>query len=105
MDRYRLARAKGDYDDVVKEDAELLGEFGIGLISIDNGLRVVEKKSLRDNRVDPWNIIPVHPKLWRLLRPLLSELRDYRQEKKKINGTAVPYATEKDSSKHRLGRW
>lgn len=83
MDRYRIARAKGRFQEAVDEDANLLAGFGLGLMSVENGLRVVVKKSLRQGRINPWDVIPIHPKLWKALRPLLVELHELRAEKAK----------------------
>ena len=78
MDRYKVARAQGKYHQVVEEDGALLGEFGLGLISVDNGLRVAVKKSLRGGHINPWDVLPIHPALWKVLQPLLVELRTRR---------------------------
>ena len=81
VDRYKLARAKGQqhYEAAVEEDQVLLGEFGLGLLSVRNGPRVVLQKALRGERVNPWDVIQINAKLWGLLRPLLVELSAYRQ--------------------------
>ena len=100
MDRYRMARAQGKYQQVVQEDSDLLEGFGLGLLSVNSGLRVVVKKSLREGRVHPWDVIPVHPKLWRWLRPLLVELAEFRQQQaatassKKRGKNGTSYAGE-----------
>lgn len=78
LDRYKVARAQGKYHQIVEEDKALLHEFGLGLISVDNGLRVAVKKSLRDGHINPWDVLPIHPDLWKVLRPLLAELRTFR---------------------------
>jgi len=81
--RYKKARARGKESlrKAVEEDQELLGTFGMGLLSVDNGLRVVLKKSLRDERINPWDVIEVNSKLWGWLRPLLVELVEHRRGK------------------------
>jgi len=106
VDRYKVARAQGKYQQVVEEDNTLLQEFGLGLLSVDSGLRVVVKKSLRDGHIHPWDVIPVHPKLWGWLRPLLVELAEFRRAKKKkgLNGDGANGvkrgAAGKGSSRH-----
>ena len=85
-DRYRMAQAKGKrhFQAAVEEDTRLLASFGLGLLSVSNGLRVVRKKSLRGDRVNPWDVIEVNARFWRWLRPLLIELHDLRAAK--VNG-------------------
>lgn len=85
-DRYRMAQAKGKrhFQAVVEEDTRLLASFGLGLLSVNNGLRVVVKKSLRGDRVNPWDVIEVNARFWRWLRPLLVELSELRAAR--VNG-------------------
>jgi hypothetical protein len=84
--RYKLARSQGraHYEEVVKQDQGLLTGFGLGLLSVENGLRVVLNKEIRSTRVNPWDVIEVKPKLWGWLRPLLEELRELRAYKARI---------------------
>ncbi len=87
VDRYKLARAKGKqhFQAAVEADQELLARFGVGLLSVDNGMRIVFKKALRQDRVNPWDVIHLTPKLWGWLRPLLAELQEFRSASR-VNG-------------------
>jgi hypothetical protein len=82
-DRYKMAQAQGSkqFAKVVEEDQRLLGAFGLGLLSVNNGLRVVFKGAIRGDRVNPWDVIEVNTRLWGWLRPLLAELQDFRAAK------------------------
>ena len=84
IDRYKLAQAKGKahYERAVEEDQNLLTGFGLGLLSVSNGIRVVLKESLRESRINPWDVIEINAKLWGWLRPLLIELAELRAAKK-----------------------
>jgi hypothetical protein len=83
VDRYKLAMAQGkqSYEKAIEEDQALLGEFGMGLLSVQNGPRVVIKRLLRGDRINPWDVLQINAKLWGWLRPLLIELIQLRQEK------------------------
>lgn len=78
--RYRVARAMGQsaFDRAVQEDQELLDEFGLKLLFVDPGVRAAIKSELRENRINPWNVIEIDGKTWKWLRPLLLELREAR---------------------------
>jgi hypothetical protein len=93
-DRYKLAmgRGKKEFEQAVEEDKQLLGSFGLGLLSVRNGLRVVLKKSVRGDRINPWDVIEVNARLWGWLRPLLLELYTLRQ------------AARKPTNKHKVNR-
>ena len=81
-DRYKMAMGIGKqaYAEAVEEDQTLLEGFGLGLLSVDNGVRVVVKKLIRSERINPWDVIQVNAKLWGWLRPLLAELADRRRQ-------------------------
>tara|TARA_Y100000310_G_scaffold60141_1_gene55497 strand:- start:680 stop:1078 length:399 start_codon:yes stop_codon:yes gene_type:complete len=101
--RYKKARALGKdfFQRAVEEDQELLGALGLGLLSVDNGLRVILKDSIRGERVNPWDVIEVSPRLWGWLRPLLLELMKLRAAQglnsAKINGVEVNGAAPRET--------
>ncbi len=78
--RYKLARAKGKriFQAAVEEDQKLLDGLGLGLLSVEHGLRVVLKRAVRGDHINPWDVIEVSPKFWGWLRPLLLELEELR---------------------------
>ena len=78
--RYRKARAMGKeaYEKAVREDGDLLKGFGMGLLSVENGVRLVNLKQYRGGKVNPWDVIHISPKFWAMVRPLLVELQGYR---------------------------
>ena len=78
--RYKKARALGreNFERALQEDQELLDGFGMGLLSVNSGVRVVLKKSLRGGKINPWDVIEMSPRLWGWLRPLLVELAQRR---------------------------
>lgn len=89
--RYRIARARGTFKTVVREDAELLSTFGLTLLSVSGGLRVVKddevKKSKKNGRpqVNPWDVMEIEEGTWEWLHPLLCRLRELEaQEGHKI---------------------
>jgi hypothetical protein len=80
--RYRVALAMGSekYEEVLKEDADLLHGFGLHLLSVEGGVRAaVEAECKVDKKgklvVNPWNVVTIHEKTWDWLRPLLCRLR------------------------------
>ena len=81
VSRYKMARAKGRqyFEEALAEDQRLLASFGLDLLSVENGLRVVRKKGLRTGRINPWDILEVNPQIWGWLRPLLLELHELRK--------------------------
>lgn len=90
--RYKKARAKGRefFQAAVEEDQELLAEFGMILLSVDSGLRIAVKKSLRGKKINPWDAIEMSSRIWGWLRPLLVELAEYR----KLKATASAEGSE-----------
>lgn len=77
MNRYRVARAMGreKYEEVVREDEELLGSFGLRLLSVGSGVRAAVEEELKGERINPWNVVTIDEKTWKWLRPLLCRLR------------------------------
>ena len=80
--RYKKARAWGKdrYEQAIREDQELLRSFGMELLSVENGLRLVTQEKA-GGRINPWDVLHMNPKLWTWLRPLLVELAARRPEK------------------------
>ena len=80
MNAYAVARARGRhiYEALVEEDRALLATFGLDLISVGAGLRLVPKKEGRTS-VAPWEVINIELKTWKVFRPLLMQLRDFQQ--------------------------
>jgi len=80
MDRYRLALTRGEtaYHDAVEEDRDLLSQFGLGLLSVQNGLRLVSSRAANKGKINPWDVMPMSPQVWKWLRPLLLELEERR---------------------------
>ncbi|MEE9365172.1 MAG: hypothetical protein V3W44_00660 [Dehalococcoidales bacterium] len=77
MNRYRVARALGPekYEEVVKEDKELLQLYGLQLMHVNCGLTAALEKELDGQRIHPWNVIEFNEKAWKWIRPLLLRLR------------------------------
>jgi hypothetical protein len=76
--RYLVAQAMGKAElaEAVREDAELLGKFGLRLLSVDGGVRAAIESELKQNRrgedqINPWNVLTIDNKTWRWLRPIL----------------------------------
>tara|TARA_Y100000034_G_scaffold134772_1_gene204179 strand:- start:1498 stop:1824 length:327 start_codon:yes stop_codon:yes gene_type:complete len=82
MNRYRMAAARGrsSLEEAVQEDQDLLGEFGLGLTSLEGGLRLVFLARVR-GKINPWDVNHLSLKMWGWVRPLLIELRDLRAYK------------------------
>ena len=82
MQRYRMARVMGieKYNQVIKEDEELLKEFGMLLLTVDAGIAVALLDELKTKngklRINPWDRIEVTGRTWEWLRPLLLRLRE-----------------------------
>jgi hypothetical protein len=78
--RYKVARARGQaqYDAVVEEDRQLLETFGAGLLSTGGGVRVYLKAAIRNERINPWDVIEIGPKVWSLIRPVMAEVKELR---------------------------
>lgn len=74
--RYRVARAMGraKYEEVLREDAELLHTFGLKLLSVEGGVRGAIEDEI-DERINPWNVVTIDEKTWKWLHPLLRRLR------------------------------
>ena len=83
ISRYNLAAAKGKryLEEAIEEDKVLLDSFGLGLLSVEEGLQLVNKKEVRGSRVNPWDVQQVSGRVWKWLRPLLVELRELREFK------------------------
>lgn len=75
--RYRVARAIGreKYEKVVGEDVELLNLFGLRLLSVHSGVRAAVEVEIKEDRINPWNVVSIDEKTWTWLRPLLCRLR------------------------------
>ena len=80
--RYKLARAMGKqaFEEALQEDTILLSSFGLQLLSVDSGVRAALEKEVKNERVNPWNVLGIDSKTWGWLRPLLKELSQHRQE-------------------------
>lgn len=78
--RYHVARAMGEQEfaRVYEEDSDLLAEFGLQLLSVENGVRAAVIAELRKGKINPWNVVTIEMKSWDLIRPLLLELRSRR---------------------------
>lgn len=75
MRRYRVARAMGNYEEVVAEDSRLLDRYGLQLLAVDCGVHAAVKGELdRSGRVNPWNTVTLDEKTWHWLRPILVRL-------------------------------
>ena len=98
VDRYKMARAKGKrhYEELLEQDQALLADFGMGILSASNGVRLVRVKLLREGRVNPWDVIEVNSRLWSWIHPLLVELAALRSSSREaaelngVNGGASP---------------
>ena len=77
--RYRMAQAMGTYEEVVREDENLLAGFGLRLLSVQCGIRAAVEDELKGGRVNPWNVLTIDEKTWGWMRPLLVRLRDTEQ--------------------------
>jgi len=75
--RYRIARAmsREKYEEVVREDEALLGLFGLRLLSVHSGVRAAVEDEIKEDRINPWNVVSIDEKTWTWLRPLLCRLR------------------------------
>lgn len=84
--RYRAALSKGRqaYEQAIDEDKELLQEFGLMLLSTENGgIRAAMESELRGkDKIDPWNVIELSMKAWNWLRPLLLLSRSHSAEER-----------------------
>ena len=67
-------------DEALREDTILLSDFGLQLLSVDSGVRAALEKEVKNERVNPWNVLGIDSKTWGWLRPLLKELSHHRQE-------------------------
>ena len=84
INRYTIARAQGRdaFQRVFDEDKQMLDSFGIGLLTVDNTVRVVVKKKLRGNKINPWDVNEIGPSTWEWLHPLLVELQELRAQER-----------------------
>jgi hypothetical protein len=75
--RYRVARAMGQskYEEVLREDAELLHGFGLKLLAVQGGVRAAVEDEIKGDRINPWNVVTIDEKTWDWLHPLLRRLR------------------------------
>lgn len=84
--RYRAALCKGRqaYEQAIDEDKELLLEFGLVLLSTENGgVRAALQAELRGkDKIDPWNVIELSMKAWNWLRPLLILARNSSEKER-----------------------
>lgn len=96
MTRYRLAQAIGPdrFREVLKEDTELLAEYGLTLLSVQAGISAAVEKEVKGGTIHPWNIIEVSEKTWKWLHPLLVRLRAAEDRVVEIEAQAAinPYA-------------
>lgn len=100
--RYRVARAMGReaYEQVVREDKELLRTFGLRLLSVGSGVRAAVEDEIKEDRVNPWNVVSIDEKTWKWLHPLLRRLRTHEaraalkvvQADPQVSGEAVATA-------------
>lgn len=90
MMRYSTAKVKGieAYRQVLKEDADLLKQFGLHLMGVEGGVTAAVIEEMDGDRIDPWAVIEINMKAWRWLYPLLvrlvkaeRELRELKKEK------------------------
>lgn len=83
MSRYRVAMAQGRaaYEAAVDEDAELLKFFGLKLLALNECVRAAVISEIKGNRINPWNVVELNMKTWELMRPILVEAREARQER------------------------
>ena len=86
MMRYASARAKSKerYREVLKEDSDLLEQYGLKLLCVQGGLTVALIEDIEYDAQDrpvlhPWHRIEIHGRVWKWLRPLLIRLRDAEQ--------------------------
>ena len=79
--RYAVARAMGEEElqKVVKEDEELLKEFGLKLLSVESGVSAAVESKVRGKKVNPWDVLRFDDSIWTWLRPLLLEVRQQRE--------------------------
>ena len=83
MNRYKLARARSPerYQQLLREDADLLAHFGMTLTAVESGLSMVPTRVVKSKkRINPWDVVNVNMTLWEWMRPLLDELRSRRLE-------------------------
>lgn len=64
---------------VLKEDKDLLGDFGLLLLYAGSGVRAAVEDEIRGKKVNPWNVMEINDKTWTWLRPLLTELKVRRE--------------------------
>lgn len=79
MSRYKLARAMGQqhYDEAIREDEELLREFGLRLLSVQGGLSTARiDETGEKGRIHPWDILNIDARTWKWLRPILIQARE-----------------------------
>jgi hypothetical protein len=79
--RYAVARAMGEEElqKVVKEDEQLLQEFGLRLLSVESGVSAAIEKQVKGKRINPWDVMRFDDSIWSWLRPLLVEMREHRE--------------------------
>lgn len=77
MTRYRVAQAisQDRFREVLKEDTELLAQYGLKLLSVQAGISAAVEDEIKDGKINPWNVINVNDKTWKWLHPLLLRLR------------------------------
>lgn len=78
--RYHMALARGteEYEKTVNEDAALLHNFGLRLMSVQGGVTAAVESELKGGRINPWNVLEISTKTWEHLYPLLIELQARR---------------------------
>ena len=93
--RYSIALAQGRsvYERLFEEDRRLLDGLGLGLLSVDNTVRVVVKKKLRGDKINAWDVTEIGPSTWEWLHPLLVELQERRAAAGATTPNAVRVAT------------
>jgi len=77
MTRYRVAQAisQDRFREVLKEDTELLAQYGLKLLSVQAGVSAAVKDEIKGDTINPWNVIEMNEKTWKWLHPLLLRLR------------------------------
>lgn len=91
MMRYAAARAQGKerYRQVLKEDADLLEQYGLKLLCVQGGLTVARIEDVEYDkggrpRLHPWHRIEINEKVWKWVRPLLLKLREFEASTEEV---------------------
>jgi len=95
--RYKKARALGKerFEKAIREDQALLGSLGMGLLSVENGLRLIPLGKV-GKPVNPWDVVHMSPRVWGWLRPLLVEL--VKRRGREVSATGSDSVAEQGAS-------